>query len=325
MNAENPKKPRVLVTRELPRSALDKLAAHFTLEVNPKDKVMPKAEILERIKDKQALLCLLTDTIDKSIIEAGSHLKVISNYAVGFNNIDVKEATKRNIPVCITPGILTETTADLTFALILSVMRQIVPADQYTREGLFKGWAPSLFLGTDVYGKTLGIIGMGRIGQAVCKRAHGFDMNVIYYSTKDLNLPNAGYVPLETLLKTSDIISLHMPLTPQTHHFISEKEFDLMKQTAFLINTTRGPTVDEKALLNALQTNKIAGAGLDVYENEPALTQGLTELKNVVLLPHIGSASLETRTKMATMAVENILAIFNGQKPKGIVNPETIN
>lgn len=317
-------KPNIFVTRPLPQVALDKLAEHFSVTLNEEDRPLEKSEIIEKVKNKDALLCLLTDTIDKTVMEAGSKLKVISNYAVGFNNIDVLEATKRNIPVCMTPGILTETTADLTWALILSVARRIVEADQYVRQGHWNGWGPMQFLGTDIFGKTLGIIGMGRIGQAVLKRANGFGMDVIYYSKTKKDISTAEFVSLDTLLKTSDFITIHTPLVPETHHLIGQHELKLMKSTAFLINTTRGPVVHEKDLVHALQNKVIAGAGLDVYEHEPLLEPGLSDLKNVVLLPHIGSATLETRSKMGIMAAQNAINILQGKKPIAIANPEVL-
>jgi len=317
-------KPHILVTRKLPDAALQKLADYFEITLNQEDKVLNKNEIIQAIPNKDALLCLLTDPIDKQVIEAGSKLKVISNYAVGFNNIDLNEATRRKIPVCITPGILTEATADLTFALMLAIARRIVEADMFTRKGLFKGWAPELFLGSDMSGKTLGIIGMGRIGQAVAQRARGFNMKIVYHSRTPKTIADAKHVPLNELLQTSDFISLHTPLTPETQHLIGEKEFKLMKKSAFLINTTRGPVVDEKALLHVLQTKQIAGAGLDVYEREPEITPGLMQLDNVILLPHIGSATIETRTKMAFIAVDNAIAIFERRRPYAIANPEVL-
>lgn len=318
-------KPKIFVTRALPEVALDKLRAHFEVTVNPDDRVLLKSEIIENIRDKDALLCLLTDAIDSQVFEAGQKLKVVSNYAVGYNNIDIQEATKRKIPVCITPGILTESVADLTWGLILATARQIVAADIFTRQGLFEGWSPTLFLGFEVHGKTLGIIGMGRIGQAVAKRAQGFDMSILYTAQTPKQIERTQCVSLPELLQSSDIVSIHTPLTPETHHMIGAKELKMMKKTAYLINTTRGPVVDEKALVQALKNGDIAGAGLDVYEREPELEQGLVGLKNTVLLPHIGSATTETRTKMAILAVENVIAIFKHQRPHSIVNPEVIS
>ncbi len=315
-------KPKIFVTRMLPEFCMNFLKQHFELFINSEDRVLEKSEIIANVKDKDALLCLLTDTIDKSVIQAGKQLKVISNYAVGFNNIDVEEATKQKIPVCTTPGVLTEATADLTFALILAITRRIIEADKFTRTGLFTGWAPDLFLGTELTGKTLGIIGMGRIGQAVAKRALGFGMSIVYHSRTDKKLPNFDFLSLEEVLIKSDIISLHMPLTSDTTHLIAAKQFSLMKKTAYLINTTRGSVVNEIDLLQALKTRQIAGAGLDVFEHEPKLTPGLIDLDNIVVLPHIGSATVEARTKMAVMAAENAIAIIQGKKAHFVANPE---
>ncbi len=317
-------KPKIFVTRMLPEAALSKLREHCEITVNPDDKILEKKDIIKGVQGQDALLCLLTDTIDKDIFEAGNKLKVISNYAVGFNNIDIKEANKRSIPVCITPGILTEATADLAFALLLGIARRIVESDRYTREGKFKSWSPNLFLGAELQGKTLGIIGMGRIGQAMLRRGLGFNMSVIFTSKHPKEILGAKAVSLQTLLETADFISIHTPLTPETQHLIGKSELALMKPTAYLINTARGPVVDEKALLYALQNNMIAGAGLDVYENEPKLTPGLTALNNVILLPHIGSATTETREKMAILAVDNAIAILKGQRPYAIANPEVL-
>lgn len=318
-------KPAIFVTRNIAEPALKKLAQYFDLTVNPKDRVLTQAEIIEGVKNKDALLCLLTDQIDKAILDNAPKLKVISNYAVGFNNIDIKEATKRGIPVCITPGILTNATADLTFALILAVTRRLIEADHYMRSGQFSGWAPDLFLGSELQGKTLGIIGMGRIGYAVAKRAMGFEMNILYFSKTPKDIPGATFVPLQTLFERSDIISLHTPLTSETHHLIGARELSLMKKSAYLINTTRGLVVDEHALVEALKTGKIAGAGLDVYENEPLASEGLNSLNNVVMLPHIGSATIETRTKMALLAADNAIDILEGKKPFAVANPEVLN
>lgn len=319
-------KPKLFLTRKLPIEALDKLNEFFELTLNEEDKVLSKAEIIKNVQDKDALLCLLTDTIDKDVFEAGSKLKVVSNYAVGFNNINIDEATRRHIPVCTTPGILTEAVADLTWALILGIARHIVSSDKYTRQGLFKGWGPDLFLGSDVYGKTLGIVGMGRIGQAVAKRAQGFNMKILYTSRTPHPIEglNSTRVSLNELLQNSDFVSLHTPLTPETHYLIKAEQLKLMKPTAYIINTTRGPVIEEKALVSALKQNQIRGAGLDVYENEPELAAGLKELDNAILLPHIGSATHETRTKMAILAVENAIYILQGKKPHAIVNPEAL-
>jgi len=317
-------KPRIFVTRKLPKPGLDLLNQYFTVTLNTEDRILTPEEIREGIRDKEALLCLLTDNIDKSILDAANTLKVISNYAVGFNNIDIEEATRRQIPVCITPGILTDATADLTWSLILAVARRIVSADRYMREDQFTGWDPTLFLGLDLRGKTLGIIGMGRIGQAVAARAQGFGMEVLYTSRTPKPIQSATQCSLEVLLRNADVISLHTALTPETHHLIGREAFKQMKRTAILINTARGPIIDETALLEALQTQQIFGAGLDVFEHEPRLTPGLNECDNLVMLPHIGSATEATRTEMAKLAAENAIAILEGNQPHALANP-TIN
>jgi glyoxylate reductase len=250
---------------------------------------------------------------------------MIANFGVGYNNIDVEAATARGIMVSNTPDVLTDATADLAMALILSIGRRIVEADRHTRDGKFRFWAPFYFLGHEVSGKTLGIIGLGRIGRAVAQRAAGFKMNIIYYNRRPIAPEQADrlgvqYAPLNDLLETADFISLHMPLTPETHHMIGASELARMKPSAYLINTARGPVVDETALVEALQQGRLAGAGLDVYEYEPALTPGLVELPNVVLLPHVGSATLETRRRMAELAVDNLLIGLTGQVPPNCIN-----
>lgn len=319
-------KPKIYVTRKLPQSALNKLSTVFELFINSEDRVLNKAEIIRNIKGCDALLCLLTDSIDADIMNACPELKVISNYAVGHNNIDMKEANRRKIPVCFTPGVLTETTADLTFALILAAARRTYAAEKFTREGRFHGWAPELFLGTDVYGKTIGIVGMGRIGAAVARRAAGFGMRILYTkrSSADSQMDQATQVDLKQLLQESDFVSLHLPYSEQTHHLIALKELRLMKRSGFLINTARGAIVDEKALVEALKDRTIAGAALDVFEKEPAIEPELLKMDQVVLLPHIGSATLETRTKMGILAAENAIAVLQGTPPHAIVNPEVL-
>ncbi|MDI6917448.1 MAG: D-glycerate dehydrogenase [Thermoplasmatales archaeon] len=320
-------KPKIYVTRNLPKPALDKLEKNFDVEINSEDRILTKKELIKKVKGKDALLCLLTDKIDSDVIKSNPDLKVISNCAVGFDNIDVKTANKHRIPVCNTPGILTETTADLTWALMLSAARRIVESDKFNRAGKFKGWDIMLFLGSDVYGKTLGIIGAGRIGTAVAERSVGFNMKVLYCDNRrnkeiEKSPVNAKKVTLDRLLTCSDFVSLHVPLTKNTIHLIGEKELKKMKKTAYLINTSRGPVVDESALVKALKNKWIAGAGLDVYENEPRIAKGLSKLDNAVLTPHTGSASHETRTLMALTAVENAIRIIKGKKPLHIVNPE---
>ncbi len=315
----------VLVTGRLPDSVLALIEKDHQVDINTQDKPIDRERLLNSVADKDGLLCMITDQIDERLLSRAPNLKIIANYGVGFNNIDIDAATARRIPVSNTPGVLTESTADLAFALILASGRRLVEGDRRTRAGEFKFWAPLLFLGQDISEKTLGIIGLGRIGKAVAKRAAAFDMNVIYYSRQRLEQTqektlNVTYASLISLLQTADYVSLHVPLAPQTTHLIGNKELEVMKPTACLINTSRGPVIDERALLEALVRKTIAGAGLDVYENEPRLTPGLSELDNVVLLPHIGSATVETRTKMAQMATENLLAGLNNETPPNCLN-----
>ena len=320
-------KKKVLVTRKLPDDAMKLLYETCEVELNPYDRVMTEDELIQGLSDKQGLLCLLTDTINSAIMDAGKDLKVISNYAVGFNNIDVKAATERRILVTNTPGVLTETTADLAWALLMATARRIVEADGFMRRGDYKGWGPMLFLGGDVFGKTLGLIGMGRIGCAMARRALGFNMRVLYYDVNRLSLDeekalSAEYADFDVVLRESDFVSLHVPLVPSTRHLIGARELSLMKATSYLINTSRGPVVDEKALVEALRSRRIAGAGLDVYENEPEMAPGLAKLENAVLLPHIASASVDTRTKMGAMAARNLIAGLAGKLPPNCVNLE---
>jgi len=318
---------RVLVTRRIPDAGLDILRDHVELDIFEGDHPIPREELRKRIKGKDGLLCLLSDRIDAEIMDvAGPQLKVISNYAAGYNNIDVKAATERGIAVTNTPGALREATADLTWALLLSAARRIVEGDRFMRAGKFVGWGPRLLLGHDVWGKTIGIIGMGDIGGAVARRAKGFNMRILYHNRrrnealeKELG---AEYRTLDDLLREADFITLHVPLTPETRHLIGERELDLMKRTAILINVARGEVVDEKALVEALKSGKIAAAGLDVYENEPEMSPGLAELENVVLTPHTGSATHTSRDTMARMAASDLLRVLKGERPVNLVNPE---
>jgi glyoxylate reductase len=317
---------RVLVTRRIPQAGLDMLARVCdTVEVNPHERVMTHGELLEAVRGRDGLLCLLTDTIDREIIEAGRSLKGIANLAVGYDNIDIQAAAELGIPVTNTPGVLTDATADMAWTLLMAAARRITESDPYTRAGEFRGWAPMLFLGVDVAGRTLGIVGAGRIGAAVAQRSVGFRMRVLYTDPA----PNprlerdtgAERVDLGALLRGSDFVSLHVPLSEETRHLIGPAEFDVMKPTAILINTSRGPIVDEAALAQALREGKIAGAGLDVYENEPDVHPELLACPNAVLAPHTGSATHETRTKMATMAAENLIAMLEGRTPPNLVTP----
>ncbi|MBI4777266.1 MAG: D-glycerate dehydrogenase [Deltaproteobacteria bacterium] len=322
-------KPGVFVTRRLPRGAMNVLEEQFDLESNSYDRVLTRGELLDRVRGKDGLLPLLTDRIDGEVLDAaGPRLKIVANYAVGYNNIDVGAATSRKIAVTNTPGVLTDTTADLAMALLLAVTRRIVVSDAYARAGKYTSWAPELLLGVDVHHKTLGIFGLGRIGYALAKRAGGFDMRILYHNTHRADPEmerrvGAEYVSKERLLEQSDFISIHMPFNKDTHHFIGADELAAMKRTAFLINTARGELIDEKALVKALQKGLIAGAGLDVFENEPRIEPGLTQMENVVILPHIGSASIETRTKMGLVAAENLIALLvHGTRPPNCLNPE---
>lgn len=321
-------KPNILVTRRLPSEAMALLEENFEVECNPRNQVLTREELLSSVRGKEGLLSLLTDNIDLGVMDtAGPQLKIIANYAVGYNNIDVDAATARKIAVSNTPDVLTDTTADLTMALLLAVARRIVESDVYTRAGKYQGWDPLLFLGSDVHHTTLGLLGFGRVGFAVARRAAGFDMKILYYDTQRADPEmekqvGATYVDLETLLRQSDFLSIHVPLTPNTVGLIGAENLALMKPTAFIINTARGELIQEEALAKALQEKGIAGAGLDVFEHEPAIHPALTGMNNVVILPHIGSASMETRTKMGLMAAENLISALKGEIPPNCLNPE---
>jgi len=289
------------------------------VEYNDKDGVLSQDELIEKLQGKEGLLCLLTDKIDEKLFAACPDLKMVANYAVGFNNIDTEAAKKHGVMVSNTPGVLDQTTADLAFALMISSGRRIVEADKYMRAGNYKYWEPMGFLGQDINGATLGVIGMGRIGRELAKRgAKGFGMNVLYTNLEEVTDLDflARKVELEELLIKSDFVSIHVPLFEATHHLIGEVELALMKKTAYLVNTSRGPVIDERALYEALKNNEIAGAGLDVYEEEPAFYPGLNELDNIVMVPHIGSASWGTRQKMSSLAAENLVDWSEGKEPR---------
>ncbi|MBI4966263.1 MAG: D-glycerate dehydrogenase [Desulfomonile tiedjei] len=325
-------RPRIFVTRRLPEGAMKLLDENFEVECNPHNRVLTREELLAGVNGKDGILPLLTDRIDDELLDAaGPQLKIVANYAVGYNNIDVPACTRRKIPATNTPGVLTDTTADLAMALLLAVARRLVPADAYARAGKYQGWAPLLFLGTDVHHKTLGIMGFGRIGFALAKRAAGFDMDIIYHDSAGAvpeleQQVRARFVDKATLLAQSDFVSVHVPLLPETHHLISGPELAAMKSSAYLINTSRGEVVDEKALVRALQQGRIAGAGLDVFEFEPAIEKELTTMDNVVILPHIASGSIETRTKMGLVAAENLISVLiASQKPPNCLNPEVFS
>jgi len=305
----------VLVTRRLPSAVISKLEAASTVDLYTGDAAMPPAELRARVADKDGLVCLLTDTIDRALVDAAPKLKVIANVAVGYNNIDVAYARARGIAITHTPDVLTESVADFTWALILAITRRLAEGERLLRRGEWKGWALDLMLGTELKGKQLGLVGVGRIGRAVAARAQAFGMHVVYTEPRDIDLPNAVNVSLDRLLNTSDIVSLHVPLLPETRHLIDRKTLARMKRSAYLINTARGPVVDEAALAWALQQHLIAGAALDVFENEPAVHPDLLGLENVLLVPHLASGTTETRTAMADLAVANVLAVLAGRPP----------
>lgn len=326
---------RVFVTRRIPEAGLTLLREGGAEVVvgEVEESRLPTADaVREGVADAPVLLPLLTEAVDRPLLESAPRLRGVANYAVGYNNIDVAAATELGIPVSNTPGILTDTTADLAWALLLAVARRIPEGDRYVRDGHFRTWGPNLLLGTDVspggsgVRKTLGILGLGRIGEAVARRAAGFEMDVIAASsrgTQGRNVPpGIEWVSVDELLERSDFLSIHLPLTKETRHFIDEEKLRRMKPTSFLINTARGPVVDEKALVRALREGWIAGAGLDVYEDEPELAPGLAELENVVLAPHTGSASQDTRARMAVIAATNALHHLRGEPAPNCVNPE---
>ena len=322
-------RPKVLVTRKVFDETLILLSKHFDVESNQRDVPFIPTQLVKRLQGKAGAVTLLTDIIDERVLTQSPDLKIVCNLAVGFNNIDLKACTRRGVMVTNTPGVLDDTTADFTWCLLLAAARRVVEGDKFLRAGKWKGWVFTYFMGHDVHRKTLGIVGLGRIGKGVARRAKGFDMRVIYHDPARVDEATERelgvmYVDKRTLLRESDFVSLHVPLNPETTHYISHGEFALMKKTAILINASRGPVVDEKALVKALKEGKIAGAGLDVYEREPKVERGLIGLKNVVLAPHIASSSYETRMKMATMAAQNCIAGLTGQRPSNLLNPEVL-
>lgn len=312
---------KVIFTRRIPAPAEEilKSAGHEVI-ISPKPRVLSSEELANFVVGAEAILSLLTDKITGEVMDAaGDQLKIIANYAVGFDNIDLAAAQSRGIAVTNTPGVLTEAVAEHTFALILAVAKNLIEADKYTRSGSYQGWEPELFLGMGLYGKTLGIIGAGRIGSFVAKAAQGFNMKILYHDVKRNpefeEGTGAQFVDLMALLSNSDVVTIHVPLTPATKHLLGANHFPIMKRSAILINTSRGPIVDEAALVSALKSGIIAGAGLDVYENEPRLAEGLELLKNVVLTPHTASATVEARAAMSKIAAENIVAVLSGKEP----------
>jgi glyoxylate reductase len=319
-------KPMVVVTRAVPREALELLASHATVDANGADVGYTPEELISHARNAEAMVSLLTDRIDDSILAQCPKLKVVANVAVGYDNIDVAAAARRGVTVTNTPGVLTNATADFAWTLLLAVARNVVPADRYVRDGRFREWMMMEFHGAELAGRTLGIAGFGRIGAAVARRGRGFGMHVIYANSRRVaqaleEETGAHFVDKETLLASSDVLSLHVPLTPSTRHYLSDAEFALMKRSAFVINTARGPVIDEAALARALTSGAIRGAGIDVFEREPAVDPALLAAPNTVLAPHIASATTETRTKMALMAAENVIAVLAGKSP---VNPVAI-
>lgn len=317
----------ILVARELPPVAMEKLEAVPAVDVHRGETPLSTQDLHARLADKQALICQLTTRVDDALFAAAPNLKIVANVAVGYDNIDVEAATKRGILVTNTPGVLDDTTADFAWALLMAVARRVMDGERLVRSGQWKGWDLLQLLGSDVHGKTLGIVGFGNIGKRMAARARGFDMRVLYHNSRgavdDAN--GAEYASLDDLLAQSDYVSLHCPLNDRTRHLIDADGLAKMKSTAYLINTARGPVVDEEALVAALRAGTIAGAGLDVFEREPEIHPELLELDGVVLAPHIASASIETRTKMAVMAVGNVLDALDGKRPPNLLNPAVLD
>jgi glyoxylate reductase len=322
-------KPKIYVTRELPEKGLKIIQQHFETEVWPEYAPPPKKTIIEKAKNVDALATLLSDKIDAEVYNAAPKLKIVSQLAVGFDNIDLAEATKRGIYITNTPEVLTDTTADFSWALLMAVARRVVEADKYVRTGQWKvAWHPAMLTGRDVFGATIGIVGAGRIGYAMAKRAKGFDMKILFYDVfprPEIEKLGAKKVDMNTLLQESDFVTIHVPLMKETHHLMDEQKFKLMKRTAYIINNSRGPVVDEKALCKALKEGWIAGAGIDVFEQEPTpVDNPLLKFDNVVVAPHISSASLETRAKMSEMVADNLVNFFEGKQPPNLVNKDVM-
>jgi len=321
---------KVLITRKIPQKGMEILHdSGLECEVYDPGRPMTRKELEEAVIGKDAIIPMLYDRIDPVLLDQATRLKVVANLAVGTDNIDIPACTKRGIAVTNTPGVLTEATADITFALILAAARHVVPADSYIRQGRFNGWDPLLFVGTELKGKTLGIIGMGRIGLAVAKRALGFGMKIIYYNRKPLSNNDAAgleatYCSLDDVVQQADFLTLHLPYYPEVHHLIDKQRLEMMKPGAYLINTARGAHVDEKSLVEHLKAGKIAGAALDVYEHEPMMAPGLADLENVTLLPHLGSATEEARSAMASIAAQSVSDVITGKTPEHILNPEIL-
>lgn len=322
-------KPRILITREVFDETIAYLREHCEVEDNQADVPFDAATLKARLADRQGIMCALTDKVDADLLAAVPGLKAVANIAVGYNNIDVAACSARGVMVTNTPGVLDDSTADLAWALMLAAARRLTEVERLIRRGDWKGWRLKQWLGTDVHHATLGIVGMGRIGQAIAKRAAGFDMTVLYHNRTRVAADieqrlNATYASLEDLLRRADFVILQVPYSPQTHHLIGAQELKLMKPTAILVNSTRGGVVDDAALVAALKDGTIRAAGLDVYENEPRLHPGFLELDNVALAPHVGSSTEATRRAMAMTAARNLVAALTGGVPPNLVNPETL-
>jgi glyoxylate reductase len=321
-------RPPVLVTRKLPPKPMAVVAERFDADVWDGDMAMPRDQLLDRIRGKIGAITLLTEKVDAELLDAaGDQLKIVANYAVGFDNIDVPECTKHGVLTTNTPEVLTETTADTAWSLLMAAARRVPEGDRFLRSRIPWIWGPEMLLGQDVHGKILGIVGFGRIGQAVARRGRGFGMPVLYYdvfrpSSEVEEALDAEYRDLDGLLAESDFVSIHVALTPETRHLFGPQQFRRMKPTAVLVNTSRGPVIDEGALVEALRAGELFAAGLDVFENEPEVHPGLLELDNAAVIPHLGSATVETRDAMGLLAVDNVVAALEGRRPPTLLNPE---
>jgi len=322
-------KKMVYITRRIPQAVIELLEKHFDVEVNPLDRVLTREELIDNVKGKDAVLCLLTDKIDKEVIEAsGGKCKIFANYGVACDNIDIAFATENGIVITNTPSVLDDATADLAWTLLMVVSRRIVAADKFTRNGAFESCDPMMFLGREITGKTLGLVGAGRVGFNFAKKAKAFNMKILYTDLvrnyKMENELDAIYVDKETLLREADFVSLHVPLSTSTIHYIGESEFSIMKNTSVIVNTCSGAVIDEKALVIALKNGEIWGAGLDVFEDEPNIEPELLNMYNVTIVPHISSATMETRTNMGLCAASNIIKVLTGERPDTCVNKEVL-
>jgi glyoxylate reductase len=322
-------KPKVYITRALPKRGLDLILGNFDAQVWPQSAPPPREVLLKNAKEVDALVTLLSDKIDVALFDAAPKLKIVAQMAVGFDNVDLQEATKRGIYITNTPDVLTQTTADFAWTLLMAIARRVVEADQYVRRGNWEvAWHPDMMVGRDIHDATIGIVGAGRIGQAIAQRAHGFNMKILYSTPlprPELDAIGAKQLDLDGLLRLSDFVTLHVPLTKETTHLINAEKLALMKSTAYLINTSRGPVIDEKALYHALKSGKIAGAAIDVFEQEPTPKNNpLLGLDNIVVAPHISSASIETRSRMAELVAQNLIAFFRGEKPPNLLNLEVL-